>query len=128
MPVPGYFISAVRSTSGARLLSAITYVINTGLNSRCIFAVRLTLSIVITVTGGLYPVLYEENPMTVHWNAEKAGFAIHVASTAGEWILCLCLAAYMASFHKEFQNFSVDVTYVCNDNGNNRYTQLSRKD
>ena len=109
------------------------HVINTGLNSRCMFAVRLTLSFMITVTGGLYPVFkYKGNLVfegnTAHWNPENAGFALHVASTAGEWILCFCLAAYMASFHREFQNFSVDVRYVLNDNDNNRYTQLPRED
>ena len=50
-----------------------------------------------------------------HWRPQDGGYPMHMVNCAGEWIACLSLAIYAASFYKEFQTFSVEVCYVEND-------------
>ena len=49
------------------------------------------------------------------WKVKDGGYILHVASSTGEWIACLSLAIYAASFYKEFQTFAIKVCYVEND-------------
>ena len=50
-----------------------------------------------------------------NWKLKDGGYILHMANCTGEWIACLSLAIYAASFYKEFQTFSVEVCYVEND-------------
>ncbi|CAH3039323.1 unnamed protein product [Porites lobata] len=96
------------------------------LNSKSMFLFRLAVSCIVTITGVVYPFLkdfaytkysgrVQLNSITAaHWSPNEGGWAIQVASNAGEWIDCLSLAIYAASFYKEFQTFSLDVSYVEN--------------
>ena len=49
------------------------------------------------------------------WKPKDGGYTFHVINTAQEWITVLGLAMYAVSFYKEFQNFSVEVRCVEND-------------
>ena len=96
------------------------------LNSKSIFLFRLAVSCIVTITGVVYPFLkdfaytkysgrVQLNSVTAaHWSPNEGGWAVQVSSNAGEWIDCLSLAIYAASFYKEFQTFSLDVSYVEN--------------
>ncbi|XP_073254502.1 DNA damage-regulated autophagy modulator protein 1-like [Porites lutea] len=96
------------------------------LNSKSMFLFRLAVSCIVTITGVVYPFLkdfaytkysgrVQLNSVTAaHWSPNEGGWAVQVASNAGEWIDCLSLAIYAASFYKEFQTFSLDVSYVEN--------------
>ena len=87
-----------------------------------------------TLTGIAYPFFkyYSDAKFTgdkAHWKPSDDGYALHVVNCTGEWVACLCLALYAASFYKEFQTFSIG---VCG-NGNNElrrgkngdYTQIT---
>ena len=96
------------------------------LNSKSMFLFRLAVSCIVTITGVVYPFLkdfaytkysgrVQLNSVTAaHWSPNEGGWAVQVASNAGEWIDCLSLVIYAASFYKEFQTFSFDVSYVEN--------------
>ena len=96
------------------------------LNSKSMFLFRLAVSCIVTITGVVYPFLkdfaytkysgrVQLNSVTAaHWSPNEGGWAVQVASNAGEWIDCLSLAIYAASFYKESQTFSLDVSYVEN--------------
>lgn len=103
------------------LQTVISYhVIKVGINSKCVFAFRLTLSCILTFTGIGYPFLkwnsYTKFSGNVSfWNPSDDGYILHVSSSVGEWIACLCLALYVVSFYKEFQTFSIEVSCVENN-------------
>ena len=91
------------------------------LNGKSMFLFRLAVSFIMTVSGVAYPFFkYTEfsNRMsgieTAHWSPGEDGYASHVISSVGEWIACLTIGIYFASFYKEFQTFSLEVSYVEN--------------
>ena len=57
----------------------------------------------------------ESTTKVANWNPKNNGYALHVASCVVEWIACLSLAIYAASFYEEFHSLSVEVCYVKND-------------
>ena len=74
-----------------------------------------------TVSGVAYPFFkftkYEDRMNgieTAHWSPGEDGYTSHVISSLGEWIACLTIGIYVASFYKEFQTFSLEVSYVEN--------------
>ena len=114
------------------------HAVKVSLNSKCMFVFRLAVSCTMTLTGIAYPFFkwYSDTKFsgdTAHWKPSDGGYALHVVNCAGEWVACLCLALYAASFYKEFQTFSIG---VCGNGinelrrGNNGYfTQIiSSKD
>ena len=114
--------------------SVISYhVINIGVNTYCMFAFRLTISVIMALTGAGYPVFkwlsytYFDGDRA-HWEPTDPGYALHVANCAGEWITILCMVMFVGSFHREFQAFSIDVYYITNDptsdNKNIHYSPL----
>ena len=103
------------------LQTVISYhVIKVGINSKCAFAFRLTLSCIMTFTGVGFPFFkwysYTKFSGNVSlWNASDSGYILHVLNSAGEWVACLCLALYPVSLYKEFQTFSIEVCCVENN-------------
>ena len=91
------------------------------LNSKSMFVFRLAVSCIVTITGVAYP-FFEDRKFssrmssieTAHWNPKQPGYAFHVISSVGEWIACLSLGIYVASYYKEFQTFSLEVSHVEN--------------
>ena len=103
------------------------HAVKVGLNTRCMFFFRLAISCILTFTGVGYPIfkwlsytLFRGSNSSIsvaYWQPKDGGYTLHVFNCAGEWVACLCLAIYMASFYKEFQNFSIttEVCYIEND-------------
>ncbi|XP_078371426.1 DNA damage-regulated autophagy modulator protein 1-like [Oculina patagonica] len=96
------------------------HVVKVGLNSKCMFVFRLAVSCTMTFTGVGYPffkwfsdTMFSGN--TAQWRPSDGGYTLHVINSAGEWVACLCLAIYAASFYKEFQTFSIEVCGVKNN-------------
>ena len=70
------------------------------------FLFRFVVSCIVTSTGVVYPFLKDfaytkysgrvqlTSVTAAHWNPNEGGWAIQVASNAGEWMDCLCLAIY----------------------------------
>ena len=94
--------------------------IKAGVNSKCAFAFRLTLSCIITFTGVAYPFFkwYADSKFSgkeLLWNPSQDAYILHVISAAGEWAACLCLPLYAMSFYTEFQVFSIQVCGIENN-------------
>ena len=109
-----------------------------GLHSKCVFIFRLVVSCMVTCTGITYPFFnwFSYTKFTgssvEFWSADDGGFMLHVLNCAEEWIACLCLALYPASFYKEFQTFSVEICYVANKEATSsresEYVQIQSND
>ena len=88
-----------------------------------------------TLTGIAYPLLkpvsyqmfkrHINSINLANWEPEDGGYAVHVADCAGEWIACLSLAIYGATFYKEFQDFSIEICYV-EGKGNGNYSKIKQ--
>ena len=90
-----------------------------GLNTTtAMFALRVTVSCVFSLTGATFPFwnyyafsLYEGSDDALKvaaWHPGQPGYEFHVLGAAGEWVAVFCLAIYGLSFHQEFQELSVD--------------------
>ena len=93
------------------------HAVKVGLNSKCVFILRLAVSCTMSFTGVGYPFFkwYSDTKFsgnTATWKPKDGGYALHVVNCTGEWIACLCLALYAVSFYKEFQTFSIEVCGV----------------
>ena len=83
-----------------------------GLHSKCVFIFRLVVSCTITCAGIGYPFFkwfsytrLQTGSSVDFWSPGDGGYALHLLSTIGEWVACLCLALFPASFYEEFKTF-----------------------
>lgn len=92
--------------SGFKPSSVITVLQLSSIAKACMFLFRFAVSCIVTSTGVVYPFLKDfaytkysgrvqlTSVTAAHWNPNEGGWAIQVASNAGEWMDCLCLAIY----------------------------------
>lgn len=90
-----------------------------GLHSKCVFIFRLVVSCTITCAGIGYPFFkwfsytrLQTGSSVDFWSPGDGGYALHLFSTIGEWVACLCLALFPASFYEEFKTFSLEIHHV----------------
>ena len=90
-----------------------------GLHSKWVFIFRLVVSCIITCSGIGYPFFkwfsktrLQTGSSEAFWSPDDGGYALHLFSTIGEWVACLCLALFPASFYEEFKTFSLEIHHV----------------
>ena len=88
-----------------------------GLHSKWVFIFRLVVSCIITCAGIWYPFFkwFSKTRLgssEAFWSPDDGGYALHLFSTIGEWVACLCLALFPASFYEEFKTFSLEIHHV----------------
>ena len=102
------------------LQTAITFfTAKMGLHSKWVFIFRLVVSCTMTCTGIGYPFFkwfsttkLQTGSSEAFWSPDDGGYALHLFSTIGEWVACLCLALFPASFYEEFKTFSLEIHHV----------------
>lgn len=99
----------------------ITYcMLRLALNTRRMFWCRALLTVLATISIFVFLVLFyfanlkfqnrpdtEKEKSLTEWNPNDPGFALHVASSLGEWILASTLFLYFLSFTKEFNKMKI---------------------
>ena len=114
--LPRYFWSAEYFTFGSKaplVSSRLKWA------SKWVFIFRLVVSCIITCAGIGYPFFkwfsktrLQTGSSEAFWSLDDGGYALHLFSTIGEWVACLCLALFPASFYEEFKTFSPEIHHV----------------